>query len=451
MKNRSVFQASGMRIVLAVPVLLALATPAGAASFFQGFEVNNSGWDIFGGTNDAMRVASGTNGITSHTGSFHAQALTANFEVTPFDGSAFTRWGGYNMSSSAGFGYITQVDIFLNVGGGFSNDTRFDWDSSVSLLDGSFRRDFVFNGGFYTDSDMSGSGPRFVFTASNNAGRGSSFPKNPGRSPFTITQSGWYTFRHYFHNVAGVLVGELSILDSSGNVLHSWILSDPMDTAAICCGNRYGWFDMQEFPVLAFDNSLRQDALPDSSVGAYQVSYSANLASGDSYVNLTNAGTRGGYDVAQGLTPLGGLCANVYVFDPSEELVSCCSCYVSPDGLRSLSAQNDLINKTLTPSKPNGVVIKLLATAGNSSADCNAANVTAGSLEGGLLGWATTLHSNTAAGGTQMSENAFTKAQLSTSELEKLTTFCGFIQSNGSSFGICNACRLGGSLGGAER
>jgi len=38
---------------------------------------------------------------------------------------------------------------------------------------------------------------------------------------------------------------------------------------------------------------------------------------------------------------------------------------------------------------------------------------------------------------------------LSAAELARVTSFCGFIQSNGSGFGICRSCRLGG-LGAAK-
>ena len=59
--------------------------------FSQGFEVDNSGWNLFGGTNDATRVPTGTNGVASASGSFHAEAAYA--PVPPSDGSGFTDWG----------------------------------------------------------------------------------------------------------------------------------------------------------------------------------------------------------------------------------------------------------------------------------------------------------------------------------------------------------------------
>src|ERR1041385_9057641 len=97
----------------------------------------------------------------------------------------------------------------------------------------------------------------------------------------------------------------------------------------------------------------------------YQVAYSSNLLIGDSYVNLTNTGVVNGFD------PAGRICVNVYTFDPSEELVSCCSCLVTPDGLKSLSVKQDLVSNTLTPGVPGSVVIKMLATVPSAGA-CDA-------------------------------------------------------------------------------
>jgi hypothetical protein len=64
-----------------------------------------------------------------------------------------------------------------------------------------------------------------------------------------------------------------------------------------------------------------------------------------------------------------------------------------------------------------------------------------------MRAWASTLHLNTsiapAPGVYQQTETPFSNAELSDSELTKLTSFCGFIQSNGSGFGICKSCAAG--------
>jgi hypothetical protein len=149
------------------------------------------------------------------------------------------------------------VDIYLNVGGGWANDTRFDFDSAINNSLGTFRRDFIFNGGFYNDTDGSpGSGTnRFIISASNNSQPGSAFAKNPGRSPIAISTTGWYTFTHHFSDIGGVLSVDLRIFDSSNLLVGSWTLSDASDLIALIGGNRYGWFDYNQFSVLAFDNA----------------------------------------------------------------------------------------------------------------------------------------------------------------------------------------------------
>jgi hypothetical protein len=49
-----------------------------------------------------------------------------------------------------------------------------------------------------------------------------------------------------------------------------------------------------------------------------------------------------------------------------------------------------------------------------------------------------------------VTETNFVNKGLSAAELARITSFCGFIQANGSGFGICRSCRLGG-LGGVEQ
>ena len=80
---------------------------------------------------------------------------------------------------------------------------------------------------------------------------------------------------------------------------------------------------------------------------AFQVRYASNLSVGDSVINITNGGTQGGTD------PSGNICVNVYAFSPDEQLVSCCSCLVTPNGLVHLSANNDLVSNTLTGIRPS--------------------------------------------------------------------------------------------------
>jgi hypothetical protein len=211
----------------------------------------------------------------------------------------------------------------------------------------------------------------------------------------------------------------------------------------------------------------------------FQVRYAAHLDVGDSFVNLTNTGT----------DPAGTICVNVFTFDPTEELISCCACPVTPNGLNSLSVRKDLIGNTLTPALPNSVVIKLLASAPVGGV-CNPVTPTAANLARGMGAWGTTLHTLTtttpATYGT--TETPFSRAEIGitglsavstlpsagllissnlalgtatvtvtpggqtiitftnafSAELAHLTAVCQFIQSNGSGFGICKSCSVGG-------
>lgn len=236
MKHLSLLLGIAMLFALASTGVASAATPV---PYFNGFETDTADWT------GADRVASGTNGVNSADGSWHAEV-----------GTAFTHWGAYSDTFPA-TGYTTAVDVYLDPAGGDTNDTRFDFTSAINNPAGTHQRDFVFNGGFYNDAGPVGSGPRFVFSASNGAGRANSFPRNPGRDPFVISDAGWYTFQHDFRdNGSGVLAVDLSILDSSGTVLKTWTLSNAADVIGTTVGgNRYGWFAQNEFDFLAIDNS----------------------------------------------------------------------------------------------------------------------------------------------------------------------------------------------------
>lgn len=227
------------------------AMPAFAvANYFNGFEVDTAGWFSNGGT--ITRVASGTNGVSSADGSFHAEVNVGD----DFNG-VFTRWGGYENTFPAN-GYVTQVDVYLDMveNPTVGTDKRFDFSSAINNPAGSHRRDFIFSVG--TDPLVTG---QFAMSASNNA---PGWPSNPGRDPFFINQTGWYTFRHTFqNNGSGVLEVIMDVLDSTGTVLHSWNLSDPTDVIGTTVGgNRYGWFVTSDFSTLAIDNSEKFNIVP---------------------------------------------------------------------------------------------------------------------------------------------------------------------------------------------
>lgn len=212
-------------------------------NYFNGFEVDTNNW--FNDGVEINRVASGTGGITSADGSYHALASEG----------AFTRWGGYESPFPAD-GYVTKLDIYLDMSLADGTDKRFDYSSAINNPAGFHRRDFIFSGG-----TIFGATGQWAVSASNNA---PGWPNNPSRNPITISQTGWYTFEHTFQdNGSGVLEVVMKVKDSSDNVLGTWTLSDPSDViGSTVGGNRYGWLVNSAFVTLPFDNSTKYNIVP---------------------------------------------------------------------------------------------------------------------------------------------------------------------------------------------
>jgi hypothetical protein len=216
---------------------------------------------------------------------------------------------------------------------------------------------------------------------------------------------------------------------------------------------------------------------------SYQVRYAANLTQGDSVINISNTGANGNNLFGPGYgVPAGNICVNIYAFSPDEQMISCCSCLVTPNGLVHVTANNDLVSNTLTGIRPNSIVVKLVATStgkerrhhdGAADTDepsytgssCNNSAAQVGTnfpvADAGLLAWGTTIHSMsnndppTATDSFSITETPFLPATLDPdrlrrrdihgdSELASLANRCANIIGNGSSFGICRSCRLGG-------
>jgi Right handed beta helix region len=235
----------GAMTLAATVLAMGASASAPPGPYTNGFENAADAVSIDNGTADPMfgvtRVASGTGGITSAAGSWHATAA--------LDSGAFTRYGGYSSTFPAG-GYTTSADIYLDMAASTPGaDLRFDWSSAISNTSGNHRRDFIFSVG--TDG-LGG----FVMSASNNA---PGWPADPGRDPFTINETGWYTFAdHFYDSGSGVLADDLTVSAlGSTTPLHTWTLSDPTDIIGTTVGgNRYGWLVDNALP-LALDNVTR--------------------------------------------------------------------------------------------------------------------------------------------------------------------------------------------------
>src|SRR5262249_279644 len=150
-----------------------------------------------------------------------------------------------------------------------------------------------------------------------------------------------------------------------------------------------------------------------------------NSAGADQTLRIINPGTVG--------TPMspneGFLCADIYVFDNTQEMSECCSCPVSANGLLELSINNDLLaNPLLVAPPPNSGVIKVISDAYSSG--CG--NVTGPNPAGFLLAWQTHIQQPTA-GTFVTTEDEYQFSPLrtdggpkTTDELAFLGTTCAF-------------------------
>ena len=122
--------------------------------------------------------------------------------------------------------------------------------------------------------------------------------------------------------------------------------------------------------------------------------------------------------VASGTVWVSDLWALIYVFDADQQLVECCGCRLTPDGLRVLD-----VNKDLT-SNPNNGLFSLSGTGVIKVASSNYSNPGAPIVfSGTILGWGT--HQNY---GGYVTETASQKVTVSQGEANRLATACSIIQ-----------------------
>jgi hypothetical protein len=170
---------------------------------------------------------------------------------------------------------------------------------------------------------------------------------------------------------------------------------------------------------------------------AFQVRYAANLLVGESFVDMVNDGAANGAPI----------CVSVYGFDNNEELLDCCTCSITANGLASIPVHAGVLANTLTGKVPASAVIKLVVT-NDAPANCTVAGAAANGVttatrgfSPGLRAWGTTLHA-TVSGGYSSTETPFAFAgdELSAAEYTHLTSFCNFINLDGTTQGICPGC-----------
>lgn len=237
--------------VLIVGLLTPLvgATSVSAAhTYDNGFENadDTDSWFPYRSGDSITRVASGTNGVPSSDGSYHAS----------LDGSVYTWWGESGGETVwPDYGYKTEIDVYLNMSlaDGASSQT-FQWNSSVNDPNGDFLEEAFFQ--LRTDPDTANQWNIRMARVYNGFVR---------TDWFDVTQSGWYTLRHTFYQGdGGLLEIKLEVLNESGTVLGSVVWDGFVDYSVAngdVGGPRYGWFYPQSFTDLPVD-SARMEPLP---------------------------------------------------------------------------------------------------------------------------------------------------------------------------------------------
>src|SRR4029077_15120031 len=122
---------------------------------------------------------------------------------------------------------------------------------------------------------------------------------------------------------------------------------------------------------------------------------------------------------------------SIYVFDSQEELNECCSRRITPNGILSLSVNNNLTSNTLTGLTPTRGVIKVVSSYPANSA-CDA---TAVRPQFGIKGWVT--HVQVTTTGFSLTEEELINASFSEAEAADLAEDCAVLTELGSGRGIC--------------
>lgn len=201
----------------------------------QGFESNTEGWldtsSSWYGT--VSRVASGTNGITSSAGNWHA-VMEGDADSAPF--SRFDQYRSVWPGS-----WVAEVDIYLDPA--WANGTGFDYSVAATGSDGGHQRDYI----FHVTKDTSTS--KLLVAASNNTNFAPRQDLDTLANHYEVTEAGWYTFQHVFYDQGGSLAVDLKLLDSEGFELFSETRHNTADTIpAEVGGNRYAWFTFINVP-----------------------------------------------------------------------------------------------------------------------------------------------------------------------------------------------------------
>jgi len=171
--------------------------------------------------------------------------------------------------------------------------------------------------------------------------------------------------------------------------------------------------------------TLKGASAPETTVGQtdlLKVNYfsNANTAGApDGTVRISNPGS-----------PAGNLCAQIYVFDPYQELSECCACEVTPDGLRTLSVNTDLTSNPLTGVTLSSGVVSIVSGIVPANGVCSPLN---NIVDPTIRAWGTHIQNGTFA----ITETEYSDRALGNYN-DNLLIDCYAAQLDGSGHGVCS-------------
>lgn len=267
--NRRTISPAWLRCLLAAVAFgLSMWHPSGEVFadlllYNQGFEQNTLTWSDANSVppwaGQIDRVASGSGGVNSAEGSFHAIVSEGPHPTAPaFNTAPFTNFGGYRTQWNGG--WMTSTQVYLDPS--WSNGWGFDFSVAATRADGNFLRDFI----FHVARDANGlwvSGSN----TSNWASSGNRLKINQASNPWQVQTAGWYTLEHVFREQAGTLAVDLNFYDSGNSLLWSTTRNNLNDAIPLVGGNRYGWFTVVTVANgLHVDNVSLISAIPEPGV-----------------------------------------------------------------------------------------------------------------------------------------------------------------------------------------
>jgi hypothetical protein len=125
--------------------------------------------------------------------------------------------------------------------------------------------------------------------------------------------------------------------------------------------------------------------------------------------------------------PNGNLWASIYVFDDSQEMLECCNCFISADGLLSEWVNTELLGNPLTGKVNHRGVIKVISSTNP--------DPTNNHLKAGLRGWQTHIQ---VASPYAVTETPLADSNLVSAEQVALQESCSFAITLGSGSGTCS-------------